>query len=98
MSKNKILDILEDNIYPVNFRHKTAININQSGTLNKEKLEKEKRLFFKFATDYLIDEVVTKVQHYPHDDISEVDFETDIIVLKRKHFDKIKEFIEGLDE
>lgn len=98
MSKEKVIDILEDNVYHVSMRHKTAININQSGTLNTEKLDKEKKLFFRASTVHLVEELVKKVQHYPHDDISEVDFEVDVVVLKRKHYDKIKQFIEGLDE
>lgn len=98
MSKETVLDILEDSIYPVSMRHKSAININQSGTLNTEKLDKEKKLFFKASTVHLVEELVKKVQHYPIDDISEVDFEIDVVVLKRKHYDKIKEFIEKLNE
>jgi len=93
---NSIKEILEDDVFIVNFRHKTAVNINQSGTLNEEKLEKEKQVFFRFSTNYLVDELVEKTQHYPHDDISEVDFETDFVVIKRRHYDEIKEFVEDV--
>lgn len=96
MNKEKVLQILEENIYNINALHKTAININQSGTLNREKLEREKKRFFMYLTDFFINDIITEKQYYPENDISEVDFNADFVILKKDDYNSIKEYIEGL--
>lgn len=96
MNKEKVLEILEEDVFPIAGEFHTAININQSGTLNEDKLKKERELYLKILTSWLSSELITKTQDYPYNDISNVKFEADFVVIKRKEFDYIKQFVESI--
>lgn len=94
ITREKVLTIVNNNINVVYGIYNSAVNINQSGTLNEEKLNRERKLFLKSCVEDLAPELVSKKQGYPHDDISEVEFETDFVIIKRKDFDKVLKYIE----
>jgi cell fate regulator YaaT (PSP1 superfamily) len=96
MNKEKVMQIIEEDVFPIKGEFHTAININQSGTLNEEKLKKERELYLKILTSWLAPELVNKTQDYPYNDISNVKFEADFVVIKRKEFDYIKKFVESI--
>lgn len=96
MSKEEILRVLEEDTFPIAGELHTSININQSGTLNQEKLDKERELYLKVLTSWLAPELIKKKQHYPHNDIANVEFTADFVILDRFTFDYIKKFVESL--
>ena len=91
-------DILEEKFFPVNYTLSTAVNINNSGVLNEEMLEKAKRAFVMETVGVWKDELVSAKQGYPVNDISDVTFDIDVVVLKRKDFDTLKGYYEQLFE
>jgi len=95
---DKIETILEENIYPVAYTLSTAVNINNSGTLNEQMLEKAKRAFIMETIGVWGNELVGVKQDYPQGDIADVTFDIDVVVLKRKDFNKLKGFYEQLFE
>ena len=96
MNKEKVSEILEEDVFPITGEYYTAININQSGTLNKEKLEKERELYLKILTSWLAPELISKTQDYPYNDITNVKFEVDCVIIKKGEFDYIKKFVESI--
>lgn len=96
MNKEKILQVLEDDTFPIAGELHTAININQSGTLNDEKLKKEREFYLKTLTSWMAPELIRKTQHYPYDDIANVEFKADFVVMQRETYDYIKSFVESL--
>ena len=93
MRKKDILHILEERSYSVSGSLNTAVNVNNSGTLNKEKLEKERLGYWKTLTSWLAPVLIKKVQDYPYQDISNVEFSADFVVMRREDFDEIKEYV-----
>lgn len=96
MNKEKVLQVLEYDTFPIAGELHTAININQSGTLNEEKLKKEREFYLKTLTSWLAPELIKKTQHYPHNDIADVDFEADFVIMQRETYNYIKEFVESI--
>lgn len=96
MNKEEILDVLDEDVYHVLVSHKSAVNINNSGTLNENKLERERQNVMMDAVRYLADELIKTRQGYPHGDVSEVDFSGDFVILKRKDYNLVKLFLENL--
>lgn len=96
MNKEELLDVLEEDIYHVVVNHKSAVNINNSGTLNDAALEKERQLVIMDAVKYLADELINTRQGYPEGDVSEVDFTGDFVILTRKDYNLIKLFLESI--
>ncbi len=96
MRKSDILNILEENTYSVSGQLHTAININQSGTLNKEKLERERLFYWKQLTSWLAPLLISKKQSYPYQDISNVEFNADFVIMKREDFETVKEYVEEI--
>lgn len=91
---SKTLDLIfEERVYPVMFSSSTSINTN-NGILNEAFVEKARRRFLVETVGVWAEELVKTKQHYPHNDISAVDFETDIVILKQKDFNKIQKFYE----
>lgn len=96
MNKEEILEVLEEDVFHVVIDHKSAVNINNSGTLNESKLDREKKLVLHNAIDYLSDELIRTKQYYPMDDVADVDFKGDFVIIKRKDYNLFKLFIESL--
>tara|TARA_R110000851_G_scaffold315229_5_gene477624 strand:+ start:16671 stop:17006 length:336 start_codon:yes stop_codon:yes gene_type:complete len=91
---NEVEAILEDSIYPVGYKLSTAVNINNNGILNEQMLEKARRAFVMETVGVWSSELVNTSQGYPKDDISDVTFDIDVVILKRKDFETIKTFYE----
>jgi hypothetical protein len=94
MSSLEILRLLEEDTFTVYGFTEEAVNINNSGSLNREKLDKIKNLFLRRLLTHLTDEIVRETQHYPHDDISMTEFEADFVIIKRPYFDAFKKYVE----
>ncbi|MBV1929631.1 MAG: hypothetical protein KUG81_08995 [Gammaproteobacteria bacterium] len=91
---SKKLDLIfEERVYPVMWNGSTSINTN-NGILNEEFVIKARRRFLGETVMVWSEELVDTKQHYPHNDISVVDFETDVVILKQKDFKLIQEFYE----
>lgn len=97
-NKQIAMNILEDNAYTVHNYREDYINVNNNGILNEELLDKVRRRLLSESISYLAEDLVSKVQHYPEDDISKVEFETDFVVLKRSHFNILKELVNTLQD
>ena len=89
--ENRILNILEDEVFTVHNYKEHYLNTN-NGVLNDEHLQREKKHLLCESVSYLVDEVVGYTQHYPHDDISKVELETDFVVMKRGAFEELRDF------
>lgn len=98
MNKNKVLEVLEEDSFPIAGEYHTSININQSGTLNQDKLRREQELYLKLLTSWMAPHLIEKKQYYPHDDIAEVVFSADFVIMERTAYDYIKSFVESLIE
>lgn len=94
--KDKAKDVLE-NIYLVHFEEKDAVDTN-NGILNAEYLTYQKRRLLKNAITYLTDDLVKHRQEFPNNNISDVNYSADFVVMQRKDFDELEKLIEGLDE
>tara|TARA_R110000822_G_scaffold302649_1_gene426924 strand:- start:12198 stop:12515 length:318 start_codon:yes stop_codon:yes gene_type:complete len=92
---NRVEQILEENIYPVRYQMSTAINVN-NGVMNEQVLDKAKRAFLMETVGVWKDDLVKTSQGYPENDISDVVFDIDVVVLKRKDFEMIKNVYEQL--
>jgi hypothetical protein len=93
MTKEEILNILEEDVFTVYKEEKEYIDTN-NGVLNERYLKNRKKLLLKQAVEYLTDEVVTAKQQYPVNNVSEVDMSIDLVVMKRKDLDYILKYIE----
>ena len=93
----KIKDILEDRVYHVSTQMMTSINVN-NGLLNKDMLERAKRSFIGQTVGVWKDELITTQESFPEDDISDVVFDIDVVLLKRKDFKLIKKYIEQSEQ
>lgn len=89
---NEITTILEESIYPVSYQLKTPINVN-NGIMNEQMLERAKRAFVMETVGTWQNELVKTAQGYPVDDISDVIFTIDCVIIKRQDFDKLKELV-----
>ena len=88
---NKQVDrILEDKVFPVSYEMVTAINVN-NGMMNEEMLEKARHSFLTRTVGVWAGELVKTEQQYPENDISDVVFGIDIVILKRKDFDILQD-------
>jgi len=94
MNIKDITDILENNAHFVNQNEEHFINTN-NGILNEDNITKAKQSLLANAIKYLSEEIVDSVQQYPEDDISQVDLSTDIVILKRTDFLKLKRYIDN---
>ena len=92
---NKLDEILEEKIYPVRYQMSTAVNVN-NGIMNEQVLEKAKRAFLMETVGVWKDELVKTSQGYPENDISDVIFDIDVVLLKRKDFEFLKKAYEQL--
>ena len=90
--------ILEDKNYQVAYKLTTEINTNNSGTLDTQMLERAKRAFIMETVGVWSNELISTRQEYPKENTTEVTFGIDVVILKRKEFDKIKRFYEQLLE
>jgi hypothetical protein len=95
---NKVEEILEEKIYPVSYQLTTSVNINNSGTLNTQMLEKARRAFIMETVGTWAEELVSSRQDYPKNDIADVTFGIDVVVMKRKDFNILKSYYEQLFE
>jgi hypothetical protein len=91
-------EVLEEKFFPVSYSLSTAVNINNSGTLNESMLEKAKRAFIMETIGVWKDDLVQTKQGYPVGDVSEVQFDIDVVILKREDFELIKKYHEQLFE
>lgn len=94
--ESKIIDILED-VLPVYSTQKHSINTN-NGILNDEYLSYHKKAMLKKVIGYFSNELVNIKQGYPKNDLSEVEFSTDFIMIKRKEYTKLIDLIMTLVE
>lgn len=85
--------IIEEKVYPVNYQLKTPINVN-NGILNDQMLERAKRAFVMETVGVWKDDIVKTAQGYPQDDVSDVIFDIDVVILKRDDFDRLKLILE----
>lgn len=92
MKKDKMISLLKDKIYQVHGVHNTAINVN-NGILNERLLRRERKLFLQSTMSDLADNLVTKRQGYPQNDLSDVEFETDFVIMKRDDFNEVLKYI-----
>ena len=98
MNKEVILRLLEEDAFPVSGVLHTAINVNQSGALNEEKLRKEREQYLRVLTSWMAPELIRMKQSYPYNDIANVEFEADFVVMQKDVFDYVKKFVETLIE
>jgi hypothetical protein len=92
--KEKILNIMQ-NILVAYSKEKHTINTN-NGILNEDYLNYHKRQLLKNAVSYMANDVVNVHQHYPHNDLSDVELTTDLVIFKRKDFDKLMNLIDNI--
>lgn len=90
-------NILED-VYSVSNYKEHHINTNNNGILNRENVIKQKTKLLKESIEYLTDDLVTDIQHYPENDISKVELDIDFVVMKRKEFEYVKNVLFNLIE
>jgi len=76
----------------------TAVQLTKAGTISDVILEKAKRAFVMETVGVHSDDLVRFNQGYPEDGFSEITFDIDCVVLKRKDFETIKGFYEQLLE
>lgn len=93
--EEKAAENILEGVFSVYDRKEHNISTN-NGILNNTNIRKEKVSLVKNAVEYLAEEVVSSVQHYPVNDISQVDLELDVVVLKRKDFEFLKEQFQKL--
>ena len=93
-NKGEAFDLLLEDTFLVHMNHKEAVNTN-NGIQNKEVIEKTKRRVLRSGMSYLVNELVSVKQGYPHDDISEVDFNTDFRVIPNSVFEKLIKFLDN---
>lgn len=96
MNKEVTLRILEEDAYQVVGTLHTSVNANESGTINRDKLRKEKEQYLKLLTSYLADDLITMKQQYPINDIVDVELNSDFVILTRRDFDYVKKYVESL--
>lgn len=89
----KIESILENKVYPVSYEMVTAINVN-NGMLNDEVMEKARHSFLTHTVGIWAGELVKTDQQYPENDISDVIFGIDVVILKRKDFEVLQSYLE----
>lgn len=68
-----------------------------NGILNEKNLEFAKQTMLFDAMREHISLIKTK-QHYPHNDISDVEMELDIVIIPTKVYTKILKLVEGIKE
>lgn len=96
-NKEKLMDILEHDLYPVINTDETYIDTN-NGILNNDLVERRKRVFLKDSMTYLLNEVVKVTQDYPQDNLSKVTFDTHFYIIKPKDLAKLIELVENLED
>jgi len=72
------------------YKTKTHSLNTLNGILNEDNLQFAKRTLLMDAIREHTDLVKTK-QHYPHNDIADVDLTLDVVIMSRKQYDKLKE-------
>lgn len=73
-----------------------SLNLNNSGTLNKHSLEYTKRtMLFDLLREH-VDQLVSHRQHYPQNDISDVELKVDFVIMDAEIYRKIVKLIERL--
>lgn len=75
-----------------------SININNSGTLNEQSLQFAKKTFLFDLLREHADELIRHTQHYPQQDICDVDLKADFIIMNTKTYNKMLKIIENLPE
>lgn len=94
--EDKAAENILEGVFSVYDRKEHYINTNNNGILNTGNIRNEQTKLLKNAVTYMADEVVTTIQHYPVDDFSLVEIEVDVVVLKRKDFEFLKEQFQKL--
>lgn len=94
---NNIENIIEDEILPVFNSYETYIDTN-NGILNDELIQREKNRFFIDSIKYIRDQVVNVKQHYPEDNLSKVEIETEFYVISKESFENLKKEIYELSK
>ena len=80
----------------VRIYHKTKHSLNTlNGILNEKNLEYAKQSMLKEAIKEHTDLIKVK-QHYPQNDISDVEMELDIVIIPTKQYAKILKLIESV--
>jgi hypothetical protein len=46
--------------------------------------------------EYLIDDIIDENEGYPFNDIVEVDFDANFVIMRKEYFDYVKKYIEDL--
>lgn len=64
-----------------------SLNINNSGTLNEQNLQFAKTTFLFDNLRKYANKLVKHSQHYPNNDISDVDLKLDIVILSTKEYE-----------
>lgn len=83
---------LEENIKYANLSEfRTIRTVN--GIPSKQQLQYEKYELFGHATRHLLDDMVKTKQHYPENETSRVDFDIDVVVMKKSDYQKLKDII-----
>jgi hypothetical protein len=90
--KDRIKDIIENKVSFISEIDNTSINTN-NGILNKDFLDRRKKALIKRSIEHLADKHVFEFMYYPENDIADVDLTLDIVVIKRAHFDQLKDLI-----
>ncbi len=85
--------ILEEGMYPVKYTLSTPINVN-NGVLNDDMLNRARQSFLSRTVGTWGEELVDTHQEYPENDISEVVFDIDVVLLKGEDFKLLKEYYE----
>lgn len=94
MHKNNILNILEEDVFPVYSIAKEAIDTN-NGLLNKQYIEGRRKRQMVEVMSHLVDDLIHVKQEYPENNISDVTLTADFVIMKREDFDLIKDYIEN---
>lgn len=66
-----------------------SININNSGTLNEQSLQFAKKTFLFDLIREHSNELIKHTQHYPQQDICDVDLKADFMIINTKHYNKL---------
>ena len=94
----EIKDIVNFDIIRVYNEKNTAINVNNSGSLNEQYLNTARNMFIKETALEYLETFVDTYREYPISDIVDVKMTLDVVVIPAEKYEKIQEFINSFNK
>ena len=98
LTKENINTIFSERVLTVKQTLETKIPVEPAGVLNGPILDRAKRAFIMETVGIYKDEIVHTNHKYPTRDSVEVQFDIDVVVLRKKDYEILKGYYEQLSE